>query len=549
MPKFTKQSTLYYVLSVVGGALEGFGLALLIPLLESYSRTSDTSLNNSIFSNLTKWGIDSTQTIFIFIVGVLVLRAVLALATSVVLSQLINSWTHSIRQQLFDNLYLDYRKYIYGKNSGVYMNTLLGESWAAGNYTQARMEAYSKIILITIFLLFLLLISWKLTAVLALLSMPMVVFGYAVSRKAQIQSRKIVSSNNMLHEKGLDVVIGLRSIILNRQKDAFHSEFSGYSNALRENTIKLDYLTNCLTSFVRVLVVPILVGIYVLSTSIDVPMASSITFIIVMTRTIPHVLGLQNSFTTMGRHSAGFQAVKQITNDNQKNPTTHRTHIHSVENVKFDNIRHGYEIDGGAVPLLDGLSVTFDANQITEITGASGSGKSTLLSLLLLLEKPWSGSIKINDIDSKLVSNDNYLNYIGYAGQKDYLFEGTIRHSIIAGRPEHKEWLDLITQNLGIDDNGIKLSDIVTRGGANLSGGQKQRIQIARAVYGKPDILVLDEATTELERLSEHKIVEATRRLLPNTGIVFISHNDNISKQLKPDKIIDLSSDAAQIQA
>ena len=180
----------------------------------------------------------------------------------------------------------------------------------------------------------------------------------------------------------------------------------------------------------------------------------------------------------------------------------------TVGDIIFNNIHFRY---GTRVTVFEGLNLRISKNSITAVVGESGSGKSTLLSLLQNLYALQGGDISIGGLSLQYISNKSLRQLISVVPQNIDLFAGTILENIAIGDfdPDIKKILG-IAQLLGINDFVEKMPDtyytILNEQGVNLSGGQRQRIAIARALYRSPEILILDEATSSLDPISELKV-------------------------------------------
>ena len=198
--------------------------------------------------------------------------------------------------------------------------------------------------------------------------------------------------------------------------------------------------------------------------------------------------------------------------------------------------------------ILKDFNVDFEAKKITVISGESGSGKSTIINLIEKIYDVDEGQILIddkyvlNDILSKEVKNkkhnipfslEDYRNIIGYVPQEPILCNDTIRTNILYGRngiSDEKIWEVLKQVNLYdfVKRLDNKLDYLVGNKGSKLSGGQKQRICIARALVNDPKILILDEATSSLDKINENQILELLESLRDKVSIIFITHKPDI---------------------
>ena len=190
------------------------------------------------------------------------------------------------------------------------------------------------------------------------------------------------------------------------------------------------------------------------------------------------------------------------------------------------------------------FSIKINSNDKIGIVGKSGSGKTTLVNILTGLLSPSSGKIIINDKEVKL-DEYSWSNLIGYVPQDIYLIDDTIKNNIAFGIDAEDQDEEILIKSSKsaqihnyIDLLSKKYDSLVGENGVNFSIGQKQRIGIARALYRKSSILVLDESTSSLDWQTEKQFVDEIFSSNINKTIIFISHK--LSALEKCDKIFDL---------
>ncbi|WP_426582523.1 peptidase domain-containing ABC transporter [Mucilaginibacter sp. R-33] len=198
-----------------------------------------------------------------------------------------------------------------------------------------------------------------------------------------------------------------------------------------------------------------------------------------------------------------------------------------IGDIQFNNVQFRY---GTRTTVFDKLNLNISKHKSTAIVGESGSGKSTLLSLMQNLYPLNEGNITIGGLDIKYISNSSLRKAIGVVPQQTDLFAGTIIENIAIGYYEPKiERVIGLCNLLGINEFIEKLPGnyytVIDEQGTNLSGGQKQRIAVARALYRDPEILILDEATSSLDPVSEQKVLDALRWFKQQgKSIIIIAH-------------------------
>jgi ABC-type multidrug transport system fused ATPase/permease subunit len=183
-------------------------------------------------------------------------------------------------------------------------------------------------------------------------------------------------------------------------------------------------------------------------------------------------------------------------------------------------------------------NISFDAaaGSVTALVGTSGSGKTTIAGLVATYLTPASGMITVDGQDLSKISLDSYRAQLGVVLQDDFLFEGTIRENILFPRPDaSEERLKEAVHAAHVDEFTTRfekgLDTVIGERGVKLSGGQRQRIAIARAILADPRVLILDEATSNLDTESESYIQESLKKLMANRTTFVIAHRLSTIRQ------------------
>ncbi|MBU1567016.1 MAG: ABC transporter ATP-binding protein/permease [Proteobacteria bacterium] len=195
-----------------------------------------------------------------------------------------------------------------------------------------------------------------------------------------------------------------------------------------------------------------------------------------------------------------------------------------VEKLELRDVSFGYKDHD----VLQNITLTINAGETIALVGPSGAGKSTLVDLVLRFYDPVQGVIEIDRQDIRSLRQESYRKLFGVVPQECQLFNTTVLENILYGRPYNKENLqqaiDIANASEFINSMPGGLDTVLDERGMRLSGGQRQRIAIARAVYGRPSILVLDEATSSLDAESERAVQEAIDQAVQGATAIIIAH-------------------------
>jgi len=255
---------------------------------------------------------------------------------------------------------------------------------------------------------------------------------------------------------------------------------------------------------------------------------------------ITPIVQMSNIGSQLTEAFAGLDRTEEIMQMENENDPSNRTVV--LPDVKgdiiFDDVSFSYE-EGKEV--LHHISFEAPQGSVTALVGSSGSGKSTIASLAASYMSPDSGLVQIDGKDLSKVELTSYRKHLGVVLQDDFLFEGTIRENILFPRPDatEQELMDAV-KGAYVDEFTDKfeegLDTVIGERGVKLSGGQRQRVSIARALLADPKIIILDEATSNLDTESEMYIQKSLEELMHNRTTFVIAHR--LSTIRKADQIL-----------
>lgn len=255
---------------------------------------------------------------------------------------------------------------------------------------------------------------------------------------------------------------------------------------------------------------------------------------------IAPIVQMSNIGSQLTEAFAGLDRTEEIMNMEPEDDKSVRTiPLGDIKgDIKFENVSFAYE-EGKEV--VRGISFDAALGSVTALVGSSGSGKTTIASLAATFITPDSGKITIDGTDLSKVILTDYRKHLGVVLQDDFLFEGTIRENILFARPDAGEGrLNKAVKSAYVNEftdrfeNG--LDTVIGERGVKLSGGQRQRIAIARAILADPKIIILDEATSNLDTESESLIQQSLNELMRGRTTFVIAHR--LSTIRKADQIL-----------
>lgn len=250
---------------------------------------------------------------------------------------------------------------------------------------------------------------------------------------------------------------------------------------------------------------------------------------------IAPIVQMSNIGSQLTEAFAGLDRTEEIMNMEPEDDGTMRTvHIGEIKGeIAFRDVSFAYEKEK---EVLHSINFIAPPGSVTALVGTSGSGKSTIAGLVATYLTPTSGTITVDGIDLSSVNLDSYRKQLGVVLQDDFLFEGTIRENILFPRPHATvEELNQAVKAAYVHEfsdrfeNG--LDTVIGERGVKLSGGQRQRIAIARAILANPRVLILDEATSNLDTESESFIQQSLTHLMRGRTTFVIAHRLSTIRQ------------------
>ena len=522
-------------LAFLANLLEGCGISMLIPLVSTLLSTAPSDLPGplSLISNFINQFEPSRR---LLVAGSIILSFVLAKGVVQVGYGSLIGWVEGrisdeLRRALATQLLTVGYPFHLQTSSSRLLNVLTREVWRVADAIRFGFMGVVAMTGVVVFGLLMVSLNFKLMIAVAL--------GVGVIRGVQHLfvlgahpiSKRVTESNGRLSQLMMRVVQANRLIRVFNQEPREQAQFAAASNVVRRNMLRADvhkaFAGSVLEVSYSVLFISVLLGSYF--AGVNLP--SLVGFLLLLYRSQPFLKDLANTHLALATLRGSVKEVEWLLDKETKPgpPTGTRKLEHVTSGIVFEDVSFGYDDESRDTPALSNASFKLDGGRTIALIGRSGSGKSTVINLLCRLLEPTSGRILVNGIPLNEIDPANWRDRLGFAGQDAELIDGTLADNIAYG-------LNGATRDDVIA--AAKLSDVhefiqslpngydteVGLGGMGLSGGQRQRIGLARALIRQPDILILDEATSAVDGISEAAILGLLQACPWKATTLVVSH-------------------------
>lgn len=488
--------------------------------------------------------IEKSFLIFVFIFILLnVLKYFMSTIISVAILNIKYSITYKLNEDLINSIYKAKWKFFADKNIGIILNSLTNViSKITTGISEIALQ-FSFIFKILSYLAIPLFLDWKITLstilFVGLLTIPIKLlnkYAYEWGKKNNDYDNQLLK-NITENYQAAKIIFGF-----NLNKFAINKILLSLTNSILYAKKSLISQTVILNGFQPIGLIGASVSFYIFFEDLNsLPEISTIFYsLISATPTLSSFL--KGNFSIINLEPALNQYGEILDESKKLRETNYEKTKHLIKfknSIIFENVNFGYTENN---LILEKINFNIKKNDFIVFKGDSGSGKSTLIDLILGLNKPLSGNIKIDDEDLSRINLNSYRDLLGYVPQDPFLFNGTIKENIFLNMDYSDNELEdaLIKSNCNFINSLPKnINTQVGDRGLNISGGQRQRICLARALIRKPSILILDEPTSSLDFRSSELIYEILKKLMQQMTIILITHNLNfVDNNMRVFKVI-----------
>ncbi|NIJ45216.1 subfamily B ATP-binding cassette protein MsbA [Wenyingzhuangia heitensis] len=393
-------------------------------------------------------------------------------------------------------------------------------------------------------LILLLKISWSMTL---FVLVPVAVFGF-IALKAFSYIRPIFKLrgkiNAEVNGRLTETLAGVRVIKAFNAEEQENKVFEKGVDKMFQNVKKSLTATSIMTSTSTFLLGIASTGIMGIGgykiIQGDLTVGDFLSFTLLLGFMIAPIVQMSNIGSQLTEALAGLDRTEELMNMQAEDEDENRTiELESLKgDLEFNNVSFAYEENKN---VLHNISFNAPSGSVVALVGSSGSGKSTIAGLSATFLNPKSGVVTVDGQDLSKIKLNSFRKHLGVVLQDEFLFEGTIKENILFPRPnatdeQLQNAVNAAYVNEFTDRFELGLDTLIGERGVKLSGGQRQRIAIARAILADPKVIILDEATSNLDTESEVLIQKSLTKLTNNRTTIVIAHR--LSTIRKADQIL-----------
>ena len=545
-----KSIYLIFIFSLVASVLEGFGILMVLPLFESIDQSQNQESASQfvliVYDLIEFVGMSASVTsVIIFIVLVFILKGIVNFFALGMIARFMGKLLLKLKANLYENYSNMTYKYYTIKDTGQFINLINEQPNRAINAFQQITIMFGNLISFIILMFLAFSSAWDFALMALIFGLIIVILFVKLNSYVRSLSRITAAENGILNKWMIQALQSFKYLNATNQMNLLKSRILKSINILTDNQIKTG-VASAFTQSVRepVAVVFIMSLIFVQIVILNQEFEPIIVSIILFYRALGSMLGVQSFFQGTFQYIGSLELISSEFNDQIKNKNNDgNIELGKLHNsIELNKINFSYNESD---LVFKDLSIKFNANSSIAIVGDSGSGKSTIVNIISLLLEPNSGQLLIDGIDSKSIIHSSWKNQIGYVSQETVIFDDTIKNNISMWNSTNLDdkQLQKKIKSTAKDANILDFIESLPNGfdtyvgdrGVQLSGGQRQRIFIARELFRNPSLLILDEATSSLDSVSEKEIQRSIDSLKGKITIIIIAHRLSTIKNV--DKI------------
>lgn len=384
----------------------------------------------------------------------------------------------------------------------------------------------------------LLLIHWQLALFLLFFNPIVLYFSNQVAKNVKHLKRKENLAYEVFSESLAQTLDAMQEVRSSNQSSNFFNRLSLLANEIKENSFEFFWKNEAssrfsFTIFLASFDVFRAVSMFmVVASDLSIgEMFAVFSYLWYMMGPVQEILGIQYAWHSASAASARLNELSNLKQEKQYQPKKNPFVNHKTTSIKLKNISFAY----GKHQILKNLNLDIKKGEKIAIMGESGSGKSTIINIILGLYQPKNGDVYFDTTNAKDIGYDTIRKNVATVLQSPFIFNASIKENLVFDEDIDEAQIYKALEIAQLKDKILSmpqnLHTIVGKNGVKLSGGQKQRLAIARMILSNPKIVILDEATSSLDILTEDKLHKSLNQYLNNLTTIIIAHRQSSIEQ------------------
>ncbi|ELY57037.1 ABC transporter ATP-binding protein [Natronolimnohabitans innermongolicus JCM 12255] len=515
--------------------LEGIGVSFIVPIIEiaqgSAETAGDDEMVGAFVTAFETAGIPFTLGYIILAVGaILTVRYVAAFAVGWMRVWLRTHYVRDLQSRAFENALNARVAYFDKEGSDDVLNAIVTQAEYAGKVIRDFVRFFEQVLLIGMYLAIAFYISPLMTVVAGVAIAAITFFIRNVLESGYDVGDQVADANEGIQQNVQTGTQGIRDVKLIGMTDELYDKFSTHLDRFTNSSITLGRNEAAIGCAYNLSIALLVFGlIYVSITFADMSLGALAAFLFIMFQLGPRVSNANEYFYKVEGRLPHLVRTQQFIEELEASSDFEggdRSVPEPPTPIEFDDVSFSYEEDE---QVLENVSFTVDNGEFVAFVGQSGEGKSTIAALLARLYEPDDGAITADGVPIDEFDTADWRDRIAFVRQDPYIFNKTLLENVTAGNDDATrtaveeaceiaqvtEFLDELPEGYDTElgDNGVRLS-----------GGQRQRVALARALLEDADILVLDEATSDLDANIERRVQEGIEEMSQEYTILAIAH-------------------------
>jgi ABC-type bacteriocin/lantibiotic exporter with double-glycine peptidase domain len=529
---------------LVVGLLQIVGVGSILPLL-SVIADPEQIREQVVVEFVSKYiEFSDTNSIVIFLAGISLALIVISNVLSAITAYLSVRFVWSIQSRLSTELLTRYLSHPYeillGMNPAEAEKNVIKE---VEMFTGGVLRPFLRLLTSTVVAMLIVGFLIWFNPVMAGITVVLLGGGYVVTfvlvrRSLTTAGERRADSNEARFKTASEAIAGVKEIQILGREQEFTNRFQTPSQYYARATTLHSIISDIPRYMIEVLAFGslLIVALYVAVTSGDLKDIAPIISVYALAgyRLIPAMQRIYSDWSSLRFWGVIIPELHKVYVDGQE----HRQRslvgddekLELQSSIEISNLDYRYP--DTSTQVIAGMNLTIDRGQTVSFIGETGSGKTTLMELLIGVLRPSSGAISVNGIPLVDGNMRSWQRSMGYVPQDIFLIDDSVQANIAFGVPQSEIDIEAVRNAARIanidhfvmDEMPDQYDSIVGARGVRLSGGQRQRIGIARAMYHKPTVLFLDEATSNLDQETEHLLHETLERVSKDLTVIIIAH-------------------------